>query len=170
MSAPFITVPKMTLEEVIAVMERAEAAGKMTVRLHTGDPCIYGAIREQMDILDEKGIAYDYCPGVSAFCGAASALNLEYTLPDISQSVIITRMEGRTPVPSKRKHSVFCGTSGNNGCIFKHRYAGRTEQKTDRGRIQAKTHRQRSFTRQPGRMRKKFVCTVGTLGTNCSRK
>ena len=73
---------KMTLEEVISVMERAEAEGKMTVRLHTGDPCIYGAIREQMDILDEKGIMYDYCPGVSAFCGAASALNLEYTLPN----------------------------------------------------------------------------------------
>ena len=98
---------KMTLEEVIAVMERAEAEGKMTVRLHTGDPCIYGAIREQMDILDEKGIAYDYCPGVSAFCGAASALNLEYTLPDISQSVIITRMEGRTPVPSKESIQSF---------------------------------------------------------------
>ena len=88
---------KMTLEEVIEVVEKAEAEEKTTVRLHTGDPCIYGAIREQMDILDEKKIAYDYCPGVSAFCGAASALNLEYTLPDISQSVIITRMEGRTP-------------------------------------------------------------------------
>ena len=92
---------KMTLEEVLEVMEQAEKEGKTTVRLHTGDPCIYGAIREQMDVLDEKGISYDYCPGVSAFCGAASALNLEYTLPDISQSVIITRMEGRTPVPSK---------------------------------------------------------------------
>ena len=92
---------KMTLEEVIHVIEKAEAEGKTTVRLHTGDPCIYGAIREQMDILDEKNIAYDYCPGVSAFCGAASALNLEYTLPDISQSVIITRMEGRTGVPQK---------------------------------------------------------------------
>ena len=91
---------KMTLEEVLSVMEKAEAAGKTTVRLHTGDPCIYGAIREQMDVLDEKGIVYDYCPGVSAFCGAASALNLEYTLPDISQSVIITRMEGRTPAVS----------------------------------------------------------------------
>ena len=91
----------MTLEEVIEVMEAAEKAGKTTVRLHTGDPCIYGAIREQMDILDEKGIAYDTCPGVSAFCGAASALNLEYTLPDVSQSVIITRMAGRTPVPER---------------------------------------------------------------------
>ena len=126
----------MTLEEVIQCdREMQRQKERRHVRLHTGDPCIYGAIREQMDILDEKGIAYDYCPGVSAFCGAASALNLEYTLPEISQSVIITRMEGRTPVPSQREHSVFCGTSGNNGCILKHRYAGRTEQKTDRGRI-----------------------------------
>ena len=58
---------KMTLEEVLDVIEKAEAAGKTTVRLHTGDPCVYGAIREQMDVLEEKGIAYDYCPGVSAF-------------------------------------------------------------------------------------------------------
>lgn len=98
---------KMTLEEVLRVMERAEAEGKTTVRLHTGDPCLYGAIREQMDVLDEKGIAYDYCPGVSSFCGAASALNLEYTLPEISQSVIITRMEGRTPVPEKESIQSF---------------------------------------------------------------
>ena len=98
---------KMTLEEVISVMEQAEAEGKTTVRLHTGDPCLYGAIREQMDILDKKGIAYDSCPGVSSFCGAASALNLEYTLPDISQSVIITRMEGRTPVPSRESIQSF---------------------------------------------------------------
>ena len=98
---------KMTLEEVIHVIERAEAEGKTTVRLHTGDPCLYGAIREQMDILDEKGIAYDSCPGVSSFCGAAGALNLEYTLPDISQSVIITRMAGRTPVPEKESIESF---------------------------------------------------------------
>ena len=90
---------EMTLEEVIEEMEAAEAAGLVTVRLHTGDPCLYGAIREQMDILDAKGIAYDYAPGVSSFCGAAAALNAEYTLPNVSQSVIITRMEGRTPVP-----------------------------------------------------------------------
>ncbi|MDO5135428.1 MAG: precorrin-4 C(11)-methyltransferase [Eubacteriales bacterium] len=98
---------KMTLEEVVSVMEKAEAAGKTTVRLHTGDPCLYGAIREQMDVLEEKGIAYDSCPGVSSFCGAASALDLEYTLPDISQSVIITRMEGRTPVPEKESIQSF---------------------------------------------------------------
>mgnify|MGYP002518489473 CR=1 FL=1 len=97
----------MTLEEVIDVMIKSEKAGKVTVRLHTGDPCLYGAIREQMDILDEKGIAYDSCPGVSSFCGAAAALNLEYTLPDVSQSVVITRTEGRTPVPEREKIESF---------------------------------------------------------------
>lgn len=93
----------MTLEEVIEVMIKSEKEDKKTVRLHTGDPCLYGAIREQMDILDEKGIDYDSCPGVSSFCGAAAALNLEYTLPEVSQSVIITRTEGRTPVPEREK-------------------------------------------------------------------
>ena len=95
---------KMTLEEVLSVIEEAEKRGDMTVRLHTGDPCLYGAIREQMDALDERGIAY---PGVSSFCGAAAALNLEYTLPGISQSVVITRMEGRTPVPEREKIASF---------------------------------------------------------------
>ena len=98
---------KMTLEEVLDVMFKAEADGLMTVRLHTGDPCLYGAIREQMDVLDEKKIKYDSTPGVSSFCGAASALDLEYTLPDVSQSVIITRMAGRTPVPAKESIESF---------------------------------------------------------------
>ena len=89
----------MTLEEVLAVMEEAEAGGRTTVRLHTGDPSLYGAIREQMDALDARGIPYDVTPGVSAFSGAAAALRAEYTLPEVSQSVIITRMAGRTPVP-----------------------------------------------------------------------
>ncbi len=91
----------MTLEEVLDVMRSAEAEGKTTVRLHTGDPCLYGAIREQMDALERDGIAYDDCPGVSSFCGAAAALRMEYTLPDVSQSVVITRMAGRTPVPER---------------------------------------------------------------------
>ena len=89
----------MTLDEVIEVMEKAEKNVKMTVRLHTGDPCIYGAIREQMDRLDQLGIPFDVCPGVSSFCGAAASLKAEYTLPDVSQTVILTRMAGRTPVP-----------------------------------------------------------------------
>lgn len=97
----------MTLEEVLAVMEQAEQEGKDTLRLHTGDPCLYGAIREQMDALDARGIAYDDTPGVSAFQAAAAALNLEYTLPDVSQSVIITRMEGRTPVPEREQIESF---------------------------------------------------------------
>ena len=91
----------MTLDEVICVMAEAERDGKKTVRLHTGDPCIYGAIREQMDRLDKLNIPYEICPGVSSFCGAAAALKAEYTLPDISQTVIITRIAGRTPVPEK---------------------------------------------------------------------
>ena len=89
----------MTLEEVLAVMAENEKAGKTTVRLHTGDPSLYGAIREQMDRLEELGLTYDVTPGVSSFCGAAAALRAEYTLPEVSQSVIITRMAGRTPVP-----------------------------------------------------------------------
>lgn len=98
---------KMTLEEVLAVMEEAEQQQKMTVRLHTGDPSVYGAVREQMDFLDSKGIAYQSCPGVSACFGAAASLNLEYTLPGISQSLIITRMEGRTKVPPKESIESF---------------------------------------------------------------
>ena len=94
---------KLTLEEVIEIIKVAEAQGKTTVRLHTGDSSIYGAVREQFDELDALGIEYDVCPGVSAFCGAAAALKAEYTLPDVSQTVIITRMEGRTPVPEKEK-------------------------------------------------------------------
>ena len=89
----------MTLEEVLSVMRETEAAGGDTVRLHTGDPALYGAIREQMDALDRLGLAYDVTPGVSVFSGAAAALQAEYTLPEVSQSVIITRMAGRTPVP-----------------------------------------------------------------------
>ena len=89
----------MTMEDVIAVMAENEKAGKTTVRLHTGDPSLYGAIREQMDELDKLGLPYDVTPGVSSFCGAAAALQAEYTLPEVSQSVIITRMAGRTPVP-----------------------------------------------------------------------
>lgn len=98
---------KMTLEEVIAVMAPAAKAGKTVVRLHTGDPCVYGAHREQMDKLDRLGLAYEICPGVSSFCGAAAALKAEYTLPNVSQSVILTRMEGRTPVPEKEQIEAF---------------------------------------------------------------
>lgn len=98
---------KMTLEEVLEVMEQAENKNLITVRLHTGEPSIYGAVREQMDYLDKKKIAYESCPGVSACFGAAASLNLEYTLPDVSQSLIITRMAGRTAVPERESIESF---------------------------------------------------------------
>ena len=91
----------MTLEDVIAVIRDAEKLGKTTVRLHTGDSSIYGAVREQFDILDAEGIAYDVCPGVSSFCGAAASMKMEYTLPNVSQTVIITREAGKTQVPER---------------------------------------------------------------------
>lgn len=91
----------MTLEQVIQVMKHAEENNFVTVRLHTGDSSIYGAVREQFDALDALGILYEVCPGVSSFCGAAAALKAEYTLPGVSQTVIISRMSGRTLVPEK---------------------------------------------------------------------
>ena len=91
----------MTLEEVLDVMIPACEKGEQVVRLHTGDPSLYGAIREQMDVLREKEIPFDVTPGVSSFCAAAGAVEGEYTLPGVSQSVIITRMAGRTPVPGR---------------------------------------------------------------------
>ncbi len=93
----------MTLEEVLAAIKEAEEEKKMTVRLHTGDPCLYGAIREQMDALVTLGIDYEITPGVSSFCGAAAALQTEYTLPGVSQTLILTRIAGRTPVPERER-------------------------------------------------------------------
>ncbi len=92
---------KMALEEVLEEIEKAEKQGLTTVRLHSGDPCLYGTVREQFDALKKLGIEYDVCPGVSSFSGAAAALKAEYTLPGVSQTVIITRAAGRTPVPEK---------------------------------------------------------------------
>lgn len=107
----------MTLDEVIEVMEKAVARGEKTVRLHTGDPSIYGAIQEQMDVLDTKNITYEVIPGVSSFLATAAALKREYTLPDVSQTVIITRMEGRTPVPEKEKLASLASHNATM-CIF----------------------------------------------------
>lgn len=93
----------MTLEEVLQVMKEAEKKGEMTARVHTGDPAVFGAHREQMDALEKEGIEYEVIPGVSSFFAAAAALKKEYTLPNVSQTVILTRMEGRTPMPEKEK-------------------------------------------------------------------
>ena len=102
---------EMTLEEVAEVMSTADKEGKSVVRLHTGDASIYGAVREQMDILDAMGIEYDSTPGVSACFGAAASLNIEYTLPDVTQTLIITRMEGKTGVPDRESIESLAGHS-----------------------------------------------------------
>ena len=93
----------MNLEEVLAVMKDGEEKGLKVVRVHTGDPAVYGAHREQMDALERMGIAYEVIPGVSSFLAAAAVLKKEYTLPGVSQTVILTRMEGRTPMPEGEK-------------------------------------------------------------------
>ena len=97
----------MDLEEVLDKFREGAEKGLTMVRLHTGDPSVYGAIKEQMDALDDMGIPYESCPGVSACFGAAASLDLEYTLPGISQSLIITRMAGRTGVPEKESIESF---------------------------------------------------------------
>lgn len=153
---------KMTLEDVIQVMELGEKAQKITVRLHTGDPCIYGAIREQMDILDEKGIPYDSCPGVSAFCGAASALNLEYTLPEVSQSVIITRMAGRTPVPEKESIESFAAHQATMVIFLSTGMLEELSRRLIEGGYTADTPAAIVY-KATWDDEKTFVCTVGTL-------
>lgn len=153
---------KMTLEEVLDVMFEAEKDGKTTVRLHTGDPCIYGAIREQMDVLDEKGIAYDYCPGVSAFCGAASALNLEYTLPDVTQSVVITRMAGRTPVPPKEEIAAWAAHQATMVIFLSTGMLKQLSEELVRGGYSVDTPAaivyKATWPEEEG-----YICTVGTL-------
>lgn len=95
----------LTLDEVVDIILTAEKAAKRTVRLHSGDPCLYGALREQTERLSALGIPFAICPGVSSLCGAAAALKAEYTVPGVSQSVIIARMAGRTPVPERESIS-----------------------------------------------------------------
>lgn len=158
---------KMTLEEVLAVMEQAEKEGKTTVRLHTGDPCLYGAIREQMDALDAQGIDYDDTPGVSSFQAAAAALNLEYTLPDVSQSVVITRMEGRTPVPPKESIEAFASHRATMVIFLS---TGMLEELSERliAGGYTKTTPAAIVYKASWEDEKKFVCTVETLA--CTAK
>lgn len=153
---------KMTLEEVLDVMREAEKAEKMTVRLHTGDPCLYGAIREQMDVLDEEGVSYDYCPGVSSFCGAASALNLEYTLPEVSQSVIITRMAGRTPVPEKESIESFAAHQATMVVFLSTGLLEELSKRLIEGGYSKDTPAAIVY-KATWEDEKSFVCTVGTL-------
>lgn len=159
---------EMTLEEVLEVMKNAEDKGLMTVRLHTGDPSLYGAIREQMDVLDAWGISYDYCPGVSSFCGAASALNLEYTLPEVSQSVIITRMAGRTPVPAKESIESFAAHQATMVVFLSTGMLPELSQRLIAGGYTADTPAAIVY-KATWEDEKKFVCTVGTLAETAER-
>ena len=152
----------MTLEEVIDVMVEAIYEGKMVVRLHTGEPSIYGAVQEQMHILDEKQIAYESCPGVSACFGAAASLNLEYTLPEISQSLIITRMAGRTGVPEKESIESF---AAHNTSMAIYLSAGMMEELSRRlidGGYSVDTPAAIVY-KATWPDEKKFICTVGTI-------
>lgn len=107
----------MTLEDVLEVMTMEEQMGKLVVRLHTGDPSIYGAIREQMVELDRLNIKYEVVPGVSSFTAAASSIKREFTLPNVTQTVILTRVEGRTPVPETEDLEVLASV-GASMAIF----------------------------------------------------
>lgn len=152
----------LTLEEVIQIMCHADAMGKTTVRLHTGDPSLYGAVREQMDELDRYGISYESCPGVSACFGASASLNLEYTLPGISQSLIITRMEGKTKVPETESIESFAAhqstmaiylSTGMLEELCRRLIAGGYKSKTSAALIYKATWPEEES----------YLCTVGTL-------
>ncbi len=153
---------KMTLEDVIEVIKAAEKGRKMTVRLHTGDQSIYGAVREQMDELDKLGIQYESCPGVSSFCGAAAALNIEYTLPDVAQSVIITRMSGRTPVPEKERLSLLAAHNATMVLFLSAGLADKVKEELLRGGYDKDTPVAVVY-KATWADEKSIICTVDTL-------
>lgn len=153
---------KMTLEEVIDVMKRAHSQEKMIVRLHTGDPSIYGAVREQMDLLEQENIPYESCPGVSSFCGAASALNLEYTLPDVSQSVIITRMAGRTPVPEREEIAGFAAHHATMVIFLSTGMLPKLQERLIAGGYEPETPAAIVY-KATWQEEEKYICTVSTL-------
>ena len=153
----------LTLEQVIGIIQTAEAAGKTTVRLHTGDSSIYGAVREQFDELDRLGIEYDVCPGVSAFCGAAAALKAEYTLPEVSQSVIITRAAGRTPVPERESIRSFAKHKATMVLFLSTSLAENAQQELIEGGYAPETPAAIVY-KATWPDQKIFRCTVGTLG------
>ena len=152
----------MTLEEVIAVIKAAEDAGEMTVRLHTGEPSIYGAVREQMDELDKLGIEYKSCPGVSACFGAAASLNMEFTLPSVSQSLIITRMEGRTAVPASESIQSFAAHKASMAIYLSTGMLGELARRLIEGGYSSETPAAIVY-KATWQDEKAFVCTVGAL-------
>lgn len=151
---------KMTLDEVLDVIKNNR--DKDIVRLHTGDQSIYGAIREQMDALDEMKIEYDSCPGVSACFGAAASLNLEYTLPDVSQSLIITRMEGKTKVPPKETIESFAAHQATMAIYLSTGMLDELAERLIDGGYSKETPAALVY-KASWPEEKKFICTIGTL-------
>ena len=152
----------MTLEEIIEVIKTAEECGKTTVRLHTGEPSIYGAVREQMDELDKLNIPYESCPGVSACFGAASSLNLEYTLPDVSQTLIITRMEGKTKVPESESIESLAAHHASMAIYLSTGLLKELSERLIKGGYTADTPAALVY-KATWDDEKKFLCTIGTL-------
>ncbi len=152
----------MTLEEVMDVMIRAASEGKEVVRLHTGEPSLYGAVREQMDLLDEKQIPYESCPGVSACFGAASGLDVEFTLPGVSQTLIITRLEGKTAVPDKEKMSLLASHGASMAVYLSAGMLGRLSEELMAGGFSPDTPAALVY-KATWPEEKKVVCTVRTL-------
>ena len=152
----------MTLEEIIEVIKTAEECGKTTVRLHTGEPSIYGAVREQMDELDKINIFYESCPGVSACFGAASSLNLEYTLPDVSQTLIITRMEGKTKVPESESIESLAAHHASMAIYLSTGLLKELSERLIKGGYTADTPAALVY-KATWDDEKKFLCTIGTL-------
>ena len=152
----------MTLDEVTAVMLEADKKGLNVVRLHTGEPSIYGAVVEQMKVLDDNGIAYESCPGVSACFGAAASLNLEYTLPEISQSLIITRMEGRTSVPEKESIESFAAHGASMAIYLSSGMLDELSKRLIDGGYSKDTPAAIVY-KASWPEEEKYICTVGTL-------
>ena len=160
---------KMTLEEVLAVIREAEEKGLTTVRLHTGEPSLYGAVREQMDVLAAEGISYESCPGVSACFGAAADLNLEYTLPGISQSLIITRMAGRTAVPERESIASFAAHHATMVIFLSTGMLKKLSEELIKGGYEADTPAAIVY-KATWPDEKRVVCTVATLAEAAERE
>lgn len=159
----------MTLEEVMEVMIQAVGEGKEVVRLHTGEPSIYGAVREQMDLLDKEGISYASCPGVSACFGAAAGLNLEYTLPEVSQTLIITRLEGKTKVPKKEQMELLAGHGASMAIYLSAGMLQELSERLIKGGYSADTPAAIVY-KATWPEEKQIVCTVGDLAARAEEE
>ena len=158
---------RMTLEQVTDVMRKNR--DDRIVRLHTGDPSLYGAVREQMDILEKEQIPYDVTPGVSSFLAAAAALREEYTLPGVSQTVILTRMEGRPPVPERESLAKLAVHGASMVIFLSASMTAGVQEALLQGAYTKKTPA--AIVCRTGWPREKLIrCTVGTLHENAQKE